>query len=674
MKYIFIPIFLLLTVLFGYSQTNSFILGTFSIGCKIFNYEVNKMHNGIHTIKFEDFDSDANKIFLNYDTISLYKARIDNIINNVDNYSLLLGLSEPEKAIQNEAIIFNLTKCRLFLDTVQQGSVRLNYWNFHKDSIQLIFQNLDSLNINEYDSIVRVSDPGLLFNDLTSRIENIYNQYLLFSKSKEYSLYEFNQENFKYLFLHFINNKSIYFLPECSSKINSSYIETLALGIFYEIKTKLEFNDDEPITSIIKLKDRSINCYFSNNTKIGYKSIDEGVHNIPFLIDKVSIEFEDGNIKNLFADMYMIDSLGNPIYSSLVSFKNTIPIPIASRNSIDNFSKFKIYNTDFGSILHDTSFVNAIAGYTDTVINSKSNGNIYFLLSNLLAYFPVLESDKEDYSPVNSVVILNNTNTFQELKKIKRSKILSVKAYTDFIGVQDDQPNGLIQIEASRKFNLTTKKNGNKNIYMGWVHFIEPKLTISKIEENNNSLFLTSDNIDEDFLKLNQKVFNVEAIDLLKYQNTAFDLDMNLYKINFPNIKSNIQFNINVGLLRTSVTDSIIVSEMAVNKSNSLNSLNLSSLRVGESIMLEIKPDNRYGFNLGFDLKIYSSLNTDYIVGISTSSLIYSFWADAFLKTGINNTLFFRYKLSYSPYSSIPDYSFTQIQLGYLLDIFKTTK
>src|SRR5690606_12953216 len=76
---------------------------------------------------------------------------------------------------------------------------------------------------------------------------------------------------------------------------------------------------------------------------------------------------------------------------------------------------------------------------------------------DLLLLDIVLENDKEDYSPSNRTITLTPASNIQELKKEQRSKILEVSAFTDLAGLDQDQPNGLIQIEAKRRITVSTR-------------------------------------------------------------------------------------------------------------------------------------------------------------------------------------------------------------------------
>lgn len=490
-------------------------------------------------------------------------------------------------------------------------------------------------------------------------------------------LNEFEQESFVTMCKGVITQLLKSDVPDC---IKDKEIESFSSEIYFKIKANLNTDDDEPLTAYLKLKNTKIKCYYSKNAKITTKKDELVPLEQIFKVHNVAVEFEDGVIKNLFVDLIPLDQNGKLLVPFPVRFKNTIPISISSRNDNDEFSNYNIYISDYGAIKDKFKF-EPLSGSTESLKLSnassisesagKKAGNICFVLPDLIDYVEVLETDKEDYSPKNCVVELNEGNSIQELKKIKRSKILSIKAFSDFVGINKEKPNGLIQFEASRKFFLSTKKLGYKKFYFGYINYIEPKAVFSKIEENNKFFNLVEKDLDRDFFEFNEKVFTVNAIDLLRYQNFAFDLDLNFWKINLPSIKSNLQINFSVGLTRMSTSDSIDIISKLPTAAQQRYFTDINSIRAGSSLIYEIKPDSRYGINLGYDLRNYRVLTEDYLITSNYNGLVNTFWVEAFLKTDANSKLFFRHRFSFSP--PINDGNFVQIQLGYLSDLFKSS-
>jgi hypothetical protein len=232
---------------------------------------------------------------------------------------------------------------------------------------------------------------------------------------------------------HFLN--AMYF--NFKSDTISTEVKDQALEVYTYIKREIEFDDDEPITAYLKLKKSNIFSMLLANSSSWYSG---GLNDLLFKnrIEDVSIEFEDGAIKNILVNL--IDTINKSKAEAgsehSMQFKNLFPISMSGKSDFERFADFNLYCIN----------CNGIKGLTR-----------YIRLSDLLELKIVLESGKEDYSPGNSVVDLTIGSPVIGLKKEKRSKIIEMAAFSDFVGLDELQPNGLIQIEAKRKININTK-------------------------------------------------------------------------------------------------------------------------------------------------------------------------------------------------------------------------
>jgi hypothetical protein len=429
------------------------------------------------------------------------------------------------------------------------------------------------------------------------------------------------------------------------------------------------------------LKNNLVQCYYYNNARVRLKATQaQKILSKKFLVENVSVEFEDGTIKNIYADMRVNDSLAASDYNLPIRFKNTYPISISSRTDPDMFGDIKIFVGRISDVnkhyelKDDTSkpdmktIRKAAASIKDT-----SGGIIFFYLSDLLDYAVIADNDREDYSPVNCTVQLNKNSPTIELRKEKRSKILSVQAFTDFMGIQNEQPNGVIQIEAFKRININTNKYGNRLVYYSLSSYAEPILAFTKIEKNKNALPLNFKDIDSVALKTGKKSLITSPIDLYKYQKTSFDVKWNLIKVNFSEIKSSLHLNLQVGIMKSNITDSITVTgnNQAI-KSTDENISVVNTFRYGLGLMWDIKPENRYGVTFGWDFRYLDLLNETYILIKPPRPALSTIWANAFLKTNEENKLFFRYRITFD-HKDVKK-NFTEIQLGYQMNLFKSSK
>jgi hypothetical protein len=235
---------------------------------------------------------------------------------------------------------------------------------------------------------------------------------------------EFSKEVFRVLFQHQMITK--YGINEDNESKN--LLNKKSLELFFIIQSKLEFLDDEPVTAhMILKKDRVNSILISNSSSFYNASLSYPV--IKHNIKSVDIETEDGTIKNIIVLLEAKNSRGS------LEFKNTYPISISGKHDAERLSKIRLYSFN----------CNGIEGL-----------NRYILFSDILELDITLENDKEDYSPANKTFKLTPQSSVVELKKEKRSQILSVAAFSDFVGLDQEQPNGLLQIEAKRKININT--------------------------------------------------------------------------------------------------------------------------------------------------------------------------------------------------------------------------
>jgi hypothetical protein len=651
-------------------QTDRIVMGTFASGCEVFNYEFRLTPNGLYSFGIDQIKDDVETLFpFDKDTIADLEFNLNVIRDSINTLTSLLKVPDSMLLSRKDSIDLLISD---YLNMLQQIKLYMAY-EIHiekiKYQIPALLRNSTKLNLNRYDSLLVIFSLRPKLKTFNRQLEIVVNSGIVPKpEPKTYTLNEFKQETFVPLCENLIGENKLEFQKECENDIN---MNTLAISIFYQIKAKLELIEDEPITAYLKLKRQTIRGYeYTKNDTCKFES--------PFLfkVENVSIEFEDGTIKNIFADLSLMDDLGKIIPNfPVVRFKNILPISISSRNDIDYFSVWYLDISDFWAFNSQLEQLN-VQGVNEALNCYDSFHKIYIELSDLIDYIDILETNKEDYSPANSVINLNQNNSVVELRKERRSRILTIKTYTDLIGIDDDQPNGLIQFEALRKFNLNTVRKGSyKNrgdIYHAYFSYLEPRLNFSKIEENNNKLILIPPDLDTVALSSNKKAYYILPINLMRYQSTSFDILLNIVKYNFPNIKSNLQFDLAAGIYRTNVSDTIDVVDSKITKSATPNDKTLNTLRFGFSILYEIKPDSRYGLNIVYDFLMQDLLSDQYNF---TSNKRYRYshtiGLEAHLKTNDENTFFFRYKFSiFTP--GINEQNYSQIQIGYLVDLFKT--
>jgi hypothetical protein len=506
---------------------------------------------------------------------------------------------------------------------------------------------------------------------------------------------------------------------------DSTSLNNKSLEIFYKIKARLEFIDDEPVTAYLILKRDTVYSLLKNNSSAHYTgslSKMTAAHRVT----SVRVETEDGTIKNIIAHFVKPSTkVGNSSPRQYVEFKNIFPISISNKFDPDFFADMRLYCLNCNGIKGLDRFIK---------------------LSDLLVLDIVLENDKENYSPANTVVELTPTNTIVELRKEKRSRILDVSAFTDFTGLDQEEPNGLIQIEAKRRINIKTKsrplrrfdatedianqlnlshlheverrfevnKKGNptnriiytlvkekeredlplissKNIKVSttkmkfgkvsttgqasdtitrdfwkyevtlkpkrfsaphWVfaNYVEPSLLFAKLEENNR--FIDSLTLDGN---------KIDPVKLFQYQLVSFGATLNILRMSFP--QSKMSWNV------LSAGGYWFRSRVGYSNDSTRASVALNSSYLIGSTEWIFRPDSRWGVSMGANVIKPSLWNETY--ELANRHWLLQPYLNAFLKTNENDKLFFRFRWTYEIKER--DNNFTQIQLGYNVNLFANT-
>lgn len=680
-----------------FAQGQKEVYGSFEAGCKVFNYHFKQTANQINAFAITEIGKELELLSLEQKKVDTTFKFFKGIKKKIDD-TLAKAISDS-----NRAAFTSLRTTFGFLDSIVsdasskvKGVLKLADETDAVDSVSKINTTI------KYDSLLKSlngKEVGADFYSVTAIIAALSDLYRTIKgkAAAQYTYFnEFRQDVFQNIFLSNMKPLQKEFSNDCLTSLPQ-----LASQVFGSIKARLDFLDDEPVTAYLKLKGKSLRAYIvpfkakatkkekkqarkqkkkirGKTTSPSYKLQPvpvEGVDYINTEISNVSVEFEDGNIKNILVDVIPVDLDGNRGIS--VRFRNNTPISVSNKFDPDLFEYHKIFASNPCEVyrfMRHHGLASPGSLQFDEKIDSATNcANLYFRLSDLLQYLVVAENDKEDYSPANRVYDINEQNPVQLLKKEKRSKILVVKAYSDFIGIRDDQPNGLIQFEASKRINvLTRRKQLSKTNYQGWLTYIEPSITFSKLEHNNKYLYLDKGALDTvQISKSGVKSFSVDPLQLYQYSNFNVRTDFNIYKFNWSDAKSNFQVNGKFGFLRTGVSDSVNVKDSAALAAPDLKTDNINSRMIGISVAWEFKPDSRYGLTLSYELQHLKPYSDSYSVAEGFNKLIQTFSFDGYLNTNNDGgKLFFRTR--FNQLMNKPNRNFMQIQVGYAVNVFKS--
>lgn len=430
-------------------------------------------------------------------------------------------------------------------------------------------------------------------------------------------------------------------ITSITSEQNES-LELLSRELFFEIIAakilKGSDDNDGPIAGTLKTKEIRIKASKVKNKKNSSDTIEYFLD-----ISNVQIEFYDGYIENI--------SIEGTINNEIMSFENRAPIGFSSKSNFNS---------------------------TDCWLFS-SDKTLKINLYDIFYYRANLEIDRKDYSPQNTVLSFK-PSMGQDiiLYKDATQKLFALNIFTDFVGLDKTKPNGLVQVELNKKFNMYSRMSslGRTSISLGFLNLFNFETGLTKIEENNQSLNISS----TDKLSNNEITRDkyVGLIDILKHQRAYLGFNFNLLTLALPVFKSKFQVNYGIKWAVVSLTDSLKAnnSGMIIN-SGRIDEMTAFSNYHRLDLTLNLFPEKRYGFSGTYSFN-WANLYDPNIFLVSTperyrqgkdnnfNHLYYTFFINAFINTnGEKGKVFLRLKLHYL--DDDPNVTFYQAQLGYSL-------
>ncbi len=266
---------------------------------------------------------------------------------------------------------------------------------------------------------------------------------------------------------------------------------TMYAKILSEIK-KIKQKNTANITKIKLLKNTLSICKI-----VEYDTVGKLCPPQKLKIDKISISFENGIIK----DIYLVGKIGD----KPVAFTNEYSIKLRTAN--------------------DYRFINASG---ENFLESKISNVLSYKIdvSDILFFARQLHNASGVYVPIDTVITLNagEEDIFVELKRKSVIDNLDFKIYTDVTGFNTNSKNGKFQIELS--YNLFTQTFVNGNFVL--IDHVSPFLHLSRIGDNTNIKL----SADPAMLIDNKLVVN--QFDLVKYSYLNSGINANIFQFNYP--------------------------------------------------------------------------------------------------------------------------------------------
>ena len=391
-----------------------------------------------------------------------------------------------------------------------------------------------------------------------------------------------------------------------------------------------------------------------------------------FQVDHVQMEFNMGFIERIV----VYGNLENNPKETVI-FKNVQPIGFSRNTDFDQLQNFELW----------------------TESSNNGGGPVYRMtLSDLVTHYePKLALNRRDFSPADGTVEfdLSSGSKKEELKKKETYQLFEAKVFSDFVGFDDKAANGLIQTEVSKRIAIQTKRRGVrwtssggiKNVSRlrhwyhyyfnsGWIQYVEPMVTISKIESNNRTLVLPSRD-----LFVNNQYFQERyssTLDIRNYENLSVGLDFNIHTLDLPGAKSTFRFDMGFRYGRTQVVDTIrAVVDGTVDNTDAFRDFGVNTFRWYPKIIWEFLPEERYGFSVSNTWNFMYLYSPDIEqVGVphlyaqtgenQRPNRFNTLSMEAYFNPSVDNPtgkLFFRYSFNHVPYRW--NTNFHQAQVGY---------
>lgn len=293
-------------------------------------------------------------------------------------------------------------------------------------------------------------------------------------------------------------------------------------------------------------------------------------------VSHVQYQFEKGYLERI--QVY----IESPETDNKEIFENSFPVGFSSISNYGNFTSTRLYRRN-------------------NKFNDDSKNNYIFLSDVIKLYENQLNLSTRDYSPGDTTVTVNpDANPITQLSKQRNFYIIDGKTFTDVTGLSEDSPNGLVQVELSRRFNLWTQRiqlHGPNNY--GFVNYVNAKVNFSKIENKLKGLPLRNQLIVENNAIVSPSY--ATNLDYLRYENLGITLDLNLFLFDAPDFKYTFFLDAGIHYGHTPILDSNYQITQGVATTNkTVNNLDAHNFTFFPRAKVQLFAERRYGISLSY--------------------------------------------------------------------------
>lgn len=294
-------------------------------------------------------------------------------------------------------------------------------------------------------------------------------------------------------------------------------------------------------------------------------------------IDEIDSKDLNDIITNFYKEPLLKESF-NTFLNKELKFENQFPIGFSSKSDFSDMYGYDLVHIEDGEPIFKLPVTEVLKVYNQR-----------------------LQNDRLDFSPKNQVLNISSDNPHinneVELKKEQSSKILSARFYSDFLGLKEGNPNGLIQAEIEKKIPLWTKRFPSpffgKTSNKGFFNYVKLNLTFSRIEDREQNLQVSY--ADEYANNVYTPKKFVTYMDLVRRENTSVGIDANLLSFDFTAPKLRLEINAGVHFARVRAIDSLRSSTDNDKPLTNFFNKSVNTVRYYPDFILRVRPEERFG-------------------------------------------------------------------------------
>lgn len=430
-------------------------------------------------------------------------------------------------------------------------------------------------------------------------------------------------------------------------ELDKNIVDKKIEEIFYTVVANIDAIDDlnyAPIAGTLKIN-KNINLYRDRKHKSSIK-----LDGIQFKVENTQIVFQQGFIQDIIVDGKIVKDISQNPSSKVNSdsmkleefenvelrFSNYYGIGFSTKKNVRNLNRIALYPNQKKDV--DKRFLyNKPQNKSEKKIDTDEKGKgdneskkekvdywvnlfeeneIHIKLSEVIEFYDFKNGlYTTDFSPANIKVTLDGDKSIT-LYKDKTYKILEARVFSDFLGFNSDEPNGLLQFEVEKQFNFNTTRykflTYRIRTGIGIMEYLKLSGGVTKIEDNNRSL--VPEMQDEEVTSFTGETILLNKrfttpIDIVNHQSWKVGINTNAVLLDIPLIKSQMHINGGFRFAQTKVLDSLRTLNSDLSIKSKQKEYNLSYWLFYPEITWHILPETRYGFYASWRPKYFYSIS-----------------------------------------------------------------